>query len=190
MSAPCGRPIDLAALESYWLEDGDPKDLDAIEEHLLACDACSGRLRGLVALGDGIRRLAQEGTVEVVVTPSYLAKAGREGLRTREYRVVPGGRVDCTVTAEDDLLVSRLVGDFKGVSRLDVVAEQAGLPTRRIQDVPISPEAGELIVAQAMPYMRALQHARLRIRLVSQEAGGERLIGEYTFDHSPAPSSH
>lgn len=186
MSARCDRPIDLAALESYWLEDGDPQDVDAIEEHLMGCDACGGRLRALVALSDGIRRLSREGAVEMVVTPAYLARASDEGLRTREYRVAPGGRVDCTVTPEDDLLVGRLVGDFSGVSRLDAVMERAGLPASRIEDVPISPEAGELIVAQAMPYMRTLQHARLRIRLLSQEAAGERLIGEYTFDHSPA----
>jgi hypothetical protein len=123
----------------------------------------------------------------MVVTPAFLAKATQKGLRTREYRVAPGGRIDCTVTAEDDLLVARLVGDFKGLSRLDVVAEQEGLPVRRIEDVPISPDATELIVAQAMPYMRTVQHARLRIRLLSQEAGGERLLGEYTFDHRASP---
>lgn len=188
MSAPCDGPIDLVVLADYWLDEEDRPDLDAIEEHLLACETCSRRLRGLVALGDGIRRLARAGAVEVIVTPSFLAQAEREGLRTREYRVSPGGRVDCTVTRHDDLLVGRLAGDFRGVSRLDVVADQEGLPVRRIEDVPFSPGVGELIVAQAMPFMRALQHARLRIRLMSQEAGGERLIGEYTFDHSPTPS--
>jgi hypothetical protein len=187
VSAPCQRPLALGVLADYWLGDADPQDLDAIEEHLLACASCSGRLRGLVALGDGVRRLAREGAVEMVVTPSYLARAAQEGLRTREYRVPPGGRVDCTVTSHDDLLVGRLAGDFRGVSRLDVVAEQDGLPARRIEDVPVSPDAGELIVAQAMPFVRTLQHARLRYRLLSREAGGERLIGEYTFDHHPTP---
>ena len=187
MSPPCARPLELATLVDYWLEDVEGERLDAIEEHLLGCDSCSRRLRGLVALGEGVRRLAREGAVETVVTPAFLAKAAQEGLRTREYRVAPGGRVDCTVTAEDDLLVARLLGDFRGLSRLDVVAEQEGLPARRIEDVPIGPDATELIVAQAMPYMRTVLHARLRIRLLSQEAGGERLLGEYTFDHSPSP---
>ena len=187
MGAPCDEPIDLVVLAGYWLEEEDRLDLDAIEEHLLACETCSRRLRALVALGDGIRGLARAGAVEVIVTPSFLAHAAGEGLRTREYRVPPGGRVDCTVTQQDDLLVGRLAGDFRGVSRLDVVADREGLPARRIEDVPISPEATELIVAQAMPSLRTLQHARLRIRLMSQEAGGERLIGEYTFDHSPSP---
>ena len=53
MSATCDGPIELAVLAGYWLDDEDGADIDAIEEHLLACETCSGRLRGLVALGDG-----------------------------------------------------------------------------------------------------------------------------------------
>jgi hypothetical protein len=188
MSTPCDHAIPFGALVDYWLEDVASQDVDAIEEHLLGCDSCSGRLRGLVALGDGVGRLAHAGAVAMVVTPSFLAKTTQEGLRTREYRVAPGGRVDCTVTPEDDLLVSRLVGNFKGLSRLDVVAHLEGLPTHRIEDVPFSPEATELILAQAMPFVRTLQQTRVRYRLVSPEEGGERLVGEYTFDHSPTPS--
>jgi hypothetical protein len=186
MSADCDRPLEAAALLDYWL-DGEGGPHDALEEHLLGCDACSRRLQGLVALGDGVRRLAREGALEMVVTPSFLARARQEGLRTREYRLRPGDRVDCTVTADDDLLVARLVGDFRGLSRLDVVAEQEGQPTRRILDVPIAPDAPELIVAQAMPFMRTLQHARLRLSLLGQEPSGERLLGEYLFDHYPTP---
>lgn len=184
MSVPCDRPIDGAALLDYWL-DREPPD-DATEEHLLACDSCSGRLQALVTLGDGVRRLAREGAVAMVVTPSFLARAAHEGLRTREYRVPPGGRVDCTVTREDDLLVGRLQGDFRGIARLDVVAESEGGAEHRIEDVPIGPEATELIVAQAMPAMRRLGVSRRRYRLVAHDKGGERLIGEYTFDHTPS----
>jgi len=187
MSTPCDAPIPFGALVDYWLEDEGPPDADALEAHLLGCDRCTERLRGLVSLGDGVRRLARSGAVAVVVTPSFLAKATQEGLRTREYRVAPGGRVDCTVTPRDDLLVARLEGDFTGLTRLDVVAELQGRPTHRIEDVPFRPQATELVLAQAMPFVRALPHARLRYLLLSPERGGERLIGEYTFDHRPTP---
>jgi hypothetical protein len=183
VSVPCSRPIGWAALLDYWL-DREPPD-ERVEEHLLACDSCSGRLRELAALGEGVRRLARDGAVEMVVTPSFLARAAQQGLRTREYHVPPGGRVDCTVTREDDLLVTRLQGDFKGVSRLDVVAQTEGGPEIRIEDVPFGPDAAELIVAQAMPAMRRLGAGRHRFRLVARDPGGERLIGEYTFDHTP-----
>ena len=183
MSVRCDRPLDVAMLLDYWLDRETPDD--AIEEHLLACDSCSRRLRELAALGDGVRRLASEGAVAMVVTPSFLARAAQQGLRTREYRVPPGGRVDCTVTREDDLLVGRLQGDFRGIARLDVIAEGDGGAEHRIEDVPIGPEATELIVAQAMPAMRRLGVARRRFRLMAREPAGERLIGEYTFDHTP-----
>lgn len=186
MSVPCDRPIGLAALTDYWL-DREPAD-DDTEEHLLACDSCSKRLGELATLGDGVRRLAREGAVEMVVTPSFLARAAQEGLRTREYRVPPGGRVDCTVTREDDLLVARLQGDFRGISRLDVVAQTEGGPEFRIEDVPVGPDVTELIVAQAMPAMRLLGVSRHRFRLVGRDEGCERLIGEYTFDHTPTGS--
>jgi hypothetical protein len=183
MSAHCERPFGLPALIDYWLDRESPDE--ALEEHLLACDSCSGRLRELVSLGDSVRRLARNGAVEMVVTPSFLAKAAQEGLRTREYRVPAGGRVDCTVTREDDLLVGRLQGDFRGIARLDVLAQTEGGPEFRIEDVPIGPDATELIVAQAMPAMRRLGACRHRYRLVAREADGERTIGEYTFDHTP-----
>ena len=184
MSASCERPLDPAALIDYWLEPEPPDD--AVEEHLLACDSCSRRLAELATLGDGIRRLAHEVAVAMVVTPSFLARAERQGLRTREYRVPPGGRVDCTVTREDDLLVGRLQGDFRGIARLDVIAETEGGAEHRIEDVPVGPEATELILAQAMPAMRRLGVARRRYRLMARNESGERLIGEYTFDHTPS----
>jgi hypothetical protein len=186
-SGRCDRPIELSALADYWLAEDERPEGDSLEEHLLGCEHCSGRLRGLVALGDGVRRLAQEGRVPMVITPSFLDTAAREGLRAREYRVAAGGRVDCTVTADDDLLVGRLQGDFRGVSRLDVVLQEEGRPDHRIPDVPVSPEAGELIVAQAMPAARAWGAMRMRFRLVARDADGERLVGEYTFDHTPTP---
>jgi hypothetical protein len=185
-SGRCDRPIELSALADYWFDEEERPEDDLLEEHLLGCEPCSGRLRGLVALGDGVRQLAHEGRMAMVITPSFLDTAAREGLRAREYRVAAGGRVDCTVTAEDDLLIGRLEGDFRAVSRLDVVVEEEGRPDHRIADVPVSPEAGELIVAQAMPAARAWGAMRMRFRLVARDAEGERLVGEYTFDHAPA----
>jgi hypothetical protein len=186
VSTPCDRPLVLQTLADYWLDD-DGRDHEELEAHLLACDSCSRRLQAMLALGEGVSRLVREGAVELVVTPSLLAKAASEGLRIREYRLAPGERVSCTVTPEDDWLVSRLVGRFEGVKHLDLVTEIEGVPVRRIQDVPFEPGTGELIVAQAMPAMRLVQHALIRMRLMSQEASGERLVAEYTFDHHPTP---
>lgn len=188
MSPPCDRALDFSTLVGYWFGELPAADSDQIEEHLFACDGCSRRLRAFVALGDGVRRLAHQGAVQMVVTPAFLEAASRAGLRIREYVVPPGGRVACTVTAQDDLLVGRMGADFRGVSSLDILVEMAGQTARRIEDVPVRPEAKELILAQAMPAARALRHAVLRYSLVARDGGHERVLGVYTFDHTPTPS--
>ncbi len=138
----------------------------------------------LTALAEGVRLLARQGAVRLVVTPSFLDTAAREGLRAREYRASPGDRVACTVTAEDDLLVSRLAADFAGVARVDLLVRSHGQAEQRIEDVPVDPGASELLVSQSLPEVRPLEHDILRMRLVAREAGGERLLGEYTFEHT------
>jgi hypothetical protein len=186
MKVECGAPLDPARLVDYWFGDLPEAEEARVEEHLFECGRCSARLQAFVALGEGVRRLAHEGAVQVFVSPSFLSTAARGGLRTREYRLAPGDRVACTVTPEDDWLVGRLVGEFEGVSRLDVVIQAEGHPERRIEDVPVGAGTQELIMVQAMPAMRALGRSCMRMRVVSPEAGGDRLLGEYTFDHTPS----
>jgi hypothetical protein len=182
----CSEPLDVATLVDYWFGDLDGPGLERVEEHLLGCDACGSVLRSLVATGDGVRRLAHAGAFTVVVSPSFLETASRQGLRVREYRVPAGGRVACTVTAEDDLLVSHLQGDFHGVSRLDLVVQVEDGPEHRVLDVPLSASSGEVIVAQAMPAARAMPSSTMRMRLLARQGEDDRLVGEYTFAHTAA----
>ena len=187
MRRACERPLEFRDLVDYWFEGLSAADAERVEEHLFECDDCGGRLRALAALGDGVRRLAHAGAVQMVVTRSFLETAAREGLRSREYVVRPGERVACTVTAQDDLLISRMRADFTGVSRLDVLLRVEGRPEIRIPDVPVGPDADELIMAQSMPAMRTLGRAVLHFRLVAREDATDRVLGDYTFDHTPTP---
>ena len=183
MSARCPEPLGTRVLADYWFGDLSEPEQDRVEEHLMGCHDCSRALGELAAIGDGVRQLTPQGAFHVVVGPSFLETASRRGLRVREYAVSPGGRVACTVTAEDDLVISRLRGDFRGVTRLDLVAWTEGEPEQRVEDVPVDPSAPELIVAQSMPALRAMGTCVTRMRLV---ADGDRVLGEYTFAHTPS----
>lgn len=187
MRRGCDQPL-LSTLVDYWFGDLSTADEERLEEHLFECDDCGDRMRAFVALGDGVRRLAHEGAVQMIVTRSFLETAAREGLRSREYVVRPGERVACTVTAQDDLLVSRMQADFTGVSHLDVLLQVEDQPEVRIKDVPVSPDAQELIMVQAMPAARVLGRTVLHFHLVAREGPSERVLGDYTFDHTPTPS--
>lgn len=182
--------LSAEALADYWFGDLPEGDASGVEEHLLECDGCGARLEELHRLRAGVRELVRTGRVPVVVGPSFLGAAAREGLRIREYAVGPGERVACTVTPDDDLVVARLRADLRGVPRVDLIAEPEDGGVRRAEDVPFDASTGEVILAQSMPLLRALPTSTFRIRLVAPDAtGGPRLLGEYIFAHTRGISS-
>jgi hypothetical protein len=75
----CNDPLDAALLADYWLAGLASRDEDAVEEHLLACDACGDRLRDVIALIEGVRELAREGSLQMVVSDAFLRRAADEG---------------------------------------------------------------------------------------------------------------
>src|ERR1700678_3636319 len=59
----CSDPIAAAVLADYWLAAlADPEE-EAGELHLLDCDRCGARLREVIALAEGVRKLARGNTM-------------------------------------------------------------------------------------------------------------------------------
>jgi hypothetical protein len=182
----CAAPLDLAALLDYWLGELAPEAEERAEEHLLGCAACSERLGDLAALAGGVRRLATLGVVRAVVTSAFLERLAAEGLRVQEYRVAPGGSVACTVTPRDDLVAARLTADLRGAGRVDLVqCDAAGREQARLADIPVEGSAEEVVLLERMDHLRALPASVTLMRLVAPGAAGERVLGEYTFVHTP-----
>jgi anti-sigma factor RsiW len=71
----CASPIDAAVLADYWLGALQGSEEEAVEEHLLECDGCGARLRELIALAEGVRKLARGGTLRMVVSEAFLERA-------------------------------------------------------------------------------------------------------------------
>lgn len=178
--------MDFETLTAYWLGELESEE---VEEHLFACAACSARLEELAALGAGLRAVVREGRVTAVVSAPFVEALRRQGLRIREYRVPPGGRVECTLLAEDDAVVSRMQAPLAGVKRLDLVwrieAGGGAAAEARIEDVPFDPAAGEVLNLPSAAALRRQPAHTMRIRLVAVEEAGERSLGEYTFAHTP-----
>ena len=178
--------VDSALLSDYWLAALPPDEEEKIEEHLLGCDSCARELERLAALGDAIRKVVRQGGVRVVFSREFLEKLQTEGLRVRAYSPPPGGGVKCTVTAGDDLLVARLSTRLAGARRIDILeCDAAGVELRRIEDVPFDAPSGEIILNEPIGWVRTLPSHRMRLKLVSVEPGKpDRLLSEYTFDHT------
>lgn len=182
----CSNPIDAAVLADYWLAALPRSEEEAVEEHLFGCDQCGARLSEVIALAEGVRSLAREGSLRMVVSDAFLKRAAEEGLRVREYAPPPGGGVQCTVTAEDDILIGRLAANLSGVKRVDLcICNERGVEQLRLVDIPLPPGASSVAYQESITVMRAAPALKLILRLVTfDEAGGERLLGEYTFNHT------
>jgi len=190
----CPTPIAAAALADYWLALVPGVDEEAVEQHLLACDHCGARLREVISLVEGIRALAREGSLRMIVSDTFLERAAAAGLRLREYSPAPGGSVVCTVTAEDDLLIARLSADLQGAGRVDLcLCDGDGVEQRRSSDIPFRPGSGVVVFQESMAFAKAAPTSTMIVRLVAPgEAEGERLLGEYTFNHTrslPGPGA-
>ena len=190
----CSNPIDAAVLADYWLAALASSEEEAVEEHLLGCGRCGERLRDVIALAEGVRGLAREGSLRMVVSDAFLRRAAEEGLRVRQYAPPPGGGVQCTVTAEDDILIGRLAADLSEAKRVDLcICDERGIEQRRLADIPVDSSASSVVYQESITFLKAAPTTKIIARLVTfDEAGAERLLGEYTFNHTrslPGPGA-
>lgn len=99
--------------------------------------------------------------------------------------------MNCTVAAEDDILIGRLAADLRGATRVDLsICNEHGVEQVRLQDIPVRSDAGgvisqEVVYQESITFMKAAPTGKVLARLVAfDETCGHRLIGEYTFNHT------
>jgi hypothetical protein len=173
-------------LLAYWLDELDEASAAAVEEHLFRCDGCGARLRELIQLGGAVRKALLNGRFATVVTPSFIRRMQSAGVRVREYHLEPGGSVNCTLAPEDDFVISHLRAQVDDVRQIDLVIDDGhGGSAHRCQHIAFNAATGEVTVIPPVALLRSLGHDRQRMRLMAVDKSSERLLGEYTFNHSP-----
>jgi hypothetical protein len=181
----CIAPPSSETLVSYWLGDVGQEEASQLEEQLFECPACSASLQVIADLGRAVRDATSHGMLHAILPPKFIAQL-RSRLRVREYRLKAGSSVMCTVTPQDDLVVAHLEASLTDVRRLDVVTEDlSDGQAQRLEDVAFDPSSGEVVLVSNMLRLRALGVSTHRAQLQSVEGDDRRIIGEYTFDHSP-----
>lgn len=190
----CARPIDPAMLADYWFGLKAAPEEEAIEEHLFECDYCGHRLRQVVVLADGIRKLALEGSLRMVVSDVFLQRAAESGLAVREYHVPPGGSVECTVTADDDILIGRVAANLSGAQRVDMcICNENGIEQLRLPDIPVHSGRTSVAFQESITFAKSAPSMKMIMRLVGfDDKGSEHVLGEYTFNHTrslPGPGA-
>ena len=186
----CAKPIEFEALLGYWLGELPAAREAQIEEHIFGCADCTRRLGELSALASGVRAAMRNGAVRAVITQPFLEHMKRHGMRIREYRLAPGDRVACTIRADDDAVVSRMQTPLAGVKRVDALQSRdlgdGRVQRWRLEGLLFDPDAGEVLSLPSAAELRKLPAHMFRVQLVAVDEAGERLLGEYTFAHTPS----
>jgi hypothetical protein len=185
----CAALVEFEKLLAWWLGELPNAAEASLEEHLFACANCTRRMEELVGLAQGVRAAVRGGKVSLVVSAPFVEAMKQSGMRLREYRVGPGGSVNCTIRADEDAVISHIGGSLGGVTRVDVVQRVSvgGVdePELRLEDVPFDPASGEVLFIPGAAALKAMPAHTMRMRLVAVGELGDAPLGEYTFVHTP-----
>ncbi len=179
----CPAPIAFDDIVDYWAGDLTRADEDRIEEHVFSCAGCARELAAAEALARGIAAVAREGRLHAVVTDAILNRLAADGVRIRMFTLEGEAIIPCAVWADDDLVVSRIRGDFTEVDSVTIVTRQAsGEEIGRLSDVALRPGQREILNAFSAAHLRKLPATRVHVTVT----GGERTLVEYTLEHGGA----
>jgi hypothetical protein len=182
----CNAPLDWDTLLAYRLGELDAEREASVEEHYLGCAACSRRLEELHALADGVHKVARESGVTVHINNAFVHRLAANGQQVREYVIPWNGSVNCTITPDDDFVVSHLQVPLENVERVDLAhLDRDGKEEWREKDVPFIPDSGSVVVSTSIVAVRAMPAMTLHMRLLAVDGNNERTLGDYTLYHRP-----
>lgn len=178
MSA-CEAPIAWDELVDYWAGDMELTRVDAIDEHLMGCGACSALSARVSAVTEALR----------VMIPPVIDRARLETLRGGGYVIadntlLPDERRIATFAAETDLLIHHLAGlDLSEAERVGITisVEESGVVLMEVPAVPFDRESGEVLVACQRHFVAFPPNIVVEVRAHTR-GGGER-VARYPIPH-------
>lgn len=175
-------------LADYWTSDITTEDAEQIEAHIFECERCARMLAEADRLRAGIGALARSGNIQTFVTDAVLNRLARDGVRVRYYALSPGESVRCAVWSDDDVLVTRLRGNFAGIESVDAELRlDSGEEWAHTKDIPVPAGATELVMALPAAVVRTAPKIPIRLTLrPSDPSRNEETLAEYVFDHQGA----
>jgi hypothetical protein len=186
---PCSRGASFGDLLDYWIGDLDQGAIDRVEAHLFECAECAQRLADIATIAAGVAEAVRGARVQSVISDAVLNKLSREGVRIRSYAPEPGTFIPCAIWPEDDLVVSRLRGDFSGYDELTLVLKgDEGPELSRNVDIPLISGTHEILTATSASRLRRLPSMRLRLIVSGKRGDTQQVIGEYGLEHGGAMS--
>jgi hypothetical protein len=185
----CSRGGSYGDLLDYWVGDLDQDSAERVEVHIFECAECANRLADIATLAAAVAEAVRGARVQSIVSDAVLNKLSRDGVRIRTYAPERGTFIPCAIWPEDDLVVSRLRGDFSGYDELTLVLKaDDGPELSRNVDIPLISGTREILTATSASHLRRLPSMRVRLIVSGRRGGTEQVIGEYGLEHGGAMS--
>jgi hypothetical protein len=162
-------------LVDHWLEGAGG---DATDEHLLACDACSARLRALVSVLEGMRSLGRSAPPPVVLRADVNAMRAR-GVRVSERSVPLSGEIAWTIVDADVYVLAMTIGAERPAT---IEVEYCRADGERISVFPTAPfdrATGDVLIACDRHV--AMGHQAVRIRVLDTSSGARTVLADCTL---------
>jgi hypothetical protein len=162
---------------------------ERVEMHLFECAECAAHLADIATLAAAVADAVRGARVQSIVTDAVLNKMSRDGVRIRTFALETATFTPCAIWPEDDLIVSRLRGDFSGYDELTLVLQpDEGPELSRNVDIPLVSGTHEILTATSASHLRRLPSMRLRLIVSGKRGETEQVIGEYGLEHGGAMS--
>jgi Putative zinc-finger len=181
MNAPVCERITLGDLIDYAIGELSEAEHAATEEHLFSCADCGARANEFEALASAIGPAIRSGEVGGVLTDHVLNRLEREGVRVRTFTLSPGASVPCAVWDDDELMVTRLRGNFG--SEFTLSQRVAGTEVGRTTGQFTVSAPGEIIHVLPAAWVRQLPVVEVELLLTVHEGGEQREVGRYVLHH-------
>lgn len=175
--------VELETLLEYWF--GELADADGVETHLFECSECAARLDALHRTAAATVALVRMGAIGGGATHALMNRMSRDRVNLRQYVILPGESVACTVAAGDDYLMGRFVLPPGDVARVDVrVLDDAGSEVMRVDDLVVDARSRHAIMF--MPARPTLGEPSMRwvYVLSTPDDDGARELARYAMDHT------
>ncbi len=182
MTASCASPVTWEQLVDYWAGELSGDVEGALEQHLMACAACTATSASVAALTEALR--AQ---IAPLLTADALARLRATGLRIAENPMLPSERKQVPFPAEVDLLIHRLGGlDLSRATRVSFTLriEETDRVVVEIDDAPFDLDAGAVLLACQHHFDVLPPNTVAEVR--THDDRGAETVAEYTILHQYA----
>lgn len=179
MTTMCPQPIAWERLVDYWAGDLDEDDVDRIDEHLFACDACTVESARVARIARAFRA-----EIPVVITSAQTAELRAQGLVVEERHFEPSTRTEVEFERGVDVLIHHLSGlDLSRADRVqvEVRVESTGAVLFAEHFAPFDRDRGEVLIACQRHFADLPRDVAFDVRI--HEQSGRTIEATYLVPH-------